>query len=117
MDATKTAEYAAGLRELADWFEEHGEQLSLGDVNQDARLPICRTTQDEFLDAARMLGPCERDEDRRYFTLTRRFGPVRIDLFIDPKHVGTSKTTMRPTTEWELNPEVRTLLADIGAAV
>jgi hypothetical protein len=109
--ATATS-HAEGLRELADWIEENEEALRPNDLGSSPVLLLCRIDKDEFLVTARALGPehAEIERDGHHLNVTRRFGPIKVQVYIDHGKVGTAKTTMRPTTEWELDADVREAL-------
>ena len=105
--------YAAGLRELADWIDENEGLLKAHDFSPRSTLLICRGEKDEFLEAAQALGieHSEMEQKGRYLNVTRHFGPIDVQVYIDAVKVGTPTTRLRPTTEWELDPEVSTAFA------
>ena len=53
--------YADGLREFADWVEEHAEILSGSDFNSQPTVLLCRINAEEFITAAHALD-VERSE-------------------------------------------------------
>ena len=104
--------HADGLRELADWIEENADVISGSDFSNPPALLLCRIDADEFVTAAQALG-IEQSEvgiKSGYLNVSRTFGPFRAEVYIDANKVGESKTKMRPTTEWEINPAIRDAL-------
>lgn len=109
MDAATAAEQAAGLRELADWIETNHDVVHAGDFS--ATLLMCRIDRAEFIEAARALTPTERDmNDPSWFTLIRRFGPLKAQLYIAYDKVGEAHTELRPVESWKLDQDVRDAL-------
>src|SRR5262249_42691417 len=74
---TKDAEYAKGLRELANFIEAHPE-LPV----PDSALTIFPGSDDKATAAsyARTLAPCEKDYGENMVTLRRAFGPVLLEV-------------------------------------
>lgn len=109
MEAVSVAE---GLRELADWVEANEEMLTPSDLSATQTLLICRVDKDEFIAAAHALGVehSEVNNDRRYLNVTRRFGPIKVQVFIDASKVGAATERMRPTTEYQIDADVRSAL-------
>lgn len=108
MDIATAQQHAAGLRELADWIEEHSGHLKDSDFSMSPRFLLCRLTRDEFIESVPLLeGQYSVIGDKAgYLTLERTFGPVRVELYIDKDKVGDRVERVRTTTEWALAPEV-----------
>ncbi len=112
MDVDRAAEYAAGLRELADWIEEHHELVSEGDLMR-AHFLMCRLDRDQFLELSQAVGGKRLpDLDRgKWFTTGREFGPFLVQVYIAQEAVGSEVKRMRETTEFEIDPDVLAALA------
>lgn len=104
------AEHASGLRQLADWIEQNEKTLKPDDL-RGAALLICRIDKDEFLEAVEALGVegAEITSDS-YLNVSRWFGPIKVQVYIDTSKVGESTTRLRKTSEWELHEDVRAVL-------
>lgn len=105
-------DHANGLRELADWIEEHADIISGSDFSNPPALLLCRLNPDAFVAAAQALGVEQSEVSIKsgYLNVSRAFGPFRAEVFIEADEVGESTTQMRPTTEWTINPEIRDAL-------
>lgn len=107
------AEYAAGLREFADWIEEHGEAMHL--LEERLHLLSCVATPEKFVARARLMGAGEKSSDENYFEFSRTFGPVKVKLFARHENVCTKTVTVKEVdvVEWECP----SILADAPEAV
>lgn len=102
--------FAESLRELADFYEAH-QDFSI--PNDPSFLIYCNSKQ-ELVTAARALGGCEKKYQADYFSLVKRFGILKLDLFLArsqvcrSKIVGVKRVEERvipahdePVVEWE----------------
>lgn len=77
---------AAGLRELADWLEEHPEQADA--VVLSLTVNVCVFDREGIVAAARAMGTAEKVYDvDSYFTVRRKFGSVWLDFFCNRDRV------------------------------
>jgi hypothetical protein len=97
-----TRAWVDGLRKLADFVEKHptlGEELSA------VSILVYACTSEEFIQLAKELGSGEKVSEDSWYTLRRRFGPHRFELFTDRNEVcervlvGT-QTVLKPVYEW-----------------
>jgi len=67
-------EYANGLRELADWIEEHPEMPRPGPTLNVYEL----NSRDEAVACLKALGSCKKEYTENNFYLSREFGPIKL---------------------------------------
>lgn len=71
--------YASGLRELADWMDEHPELAS--SIQASGSFYIFAYSKDEFRESARALGGHRaKNADDNWFNVEREFGPVKLQV-------------------------------------
>lgn len=70
---TTATEYAAGLRELADWVEAHPD---IAPTEQEAIHVYHRHTREEAIAVLSALKPCKKEYKDTIFQLRRDFGPI-----------------------------------------
>lgn len=103
---TTAVEYAAGLRELADWIEAHPEV----DTPSREFTVYSLNTKQEAADCLRALTPCKKEYKADNFFLSREFGPITLSFMfyrnaictkrvIGTKEVGTQVIPSRFTPE------------------
>ena len=90
------SELVSGLRELADWYENHA----------DAPLPVevqvkvsTISGKGELAAFARMLGTCTKDSNEIFFYVRRAFGPVVLSGFDYRESVCQRVVTGKRTVE------------------
>jgi len=84
---TTATEYAAGLRQLADWIEAHPEQ-----PRPDAELSVyALNTKQEAAACLRALTPCKKEYRDELFQLSRMFGPLNLKFIFYRNAVCTRK--------------------------
>lgn len=104
--APTAATHAQGLRDLADWLEANADILTGSDLGSPIKLYFCRIDRDEFVEAAQRLGGGDYEVKGKYLQVRRPFGPIEVHLYIDADKVGRSKTRLRETVEYEIDPEI-----------
>ncbi len=72
-----------GLREFADFLEEHPEHPLFCGVQFDCFLK----GKEELADVARTLGHAQKGGTRDYFYLRKKFGPVAVDYNVSREQV------------------------------
>lgn len=106
---TLCAEYASGLRLLADWVEAHpgidlpSTSLSVYSLNSKEKAATCLLA----------LKPCEKKYDGDLFRISRKFGPITLSYVFtrsavcNKKLVGTKviPETVKPAEPEEIIPE------------
>jgi len=100
------AEYAAGLRELADWIEAHPEMPRPGGTLTVYTL----NSREEAAACLKALGTCQKEYTESNFYLSREFGPIKLTFMfyrsavcqrrvVGQKQVGTQVIPARITPE------------------
>ena len=79
-------EWAEGLRELADFAEEHPCLFERADGEA---VHLFARNREELAEKARDLGTAEKHEDTSFYYLVRRFGPHQVTLNIEREKVCT----------------------------
>jgi len=103
---TTSAEYAAGLRELADWIEANPEMPRPGGTLTCYSL----NSREEAAACLKALTPCKKDYTESNFYLSREFGPVKLTFMfyrtavcqrriVGQRQVGTQVIPARITPE------------------
>ena len=81
------SEYTQGLRDLADWLDEH-PQFTNHAGDDGVRLYQFTWDKDSFIEQARAIGgPWDKDSDSGYYMLVKSFGPHRVELNIAHEEV------------------------------
>ena len=83
--AERVTEYIAGLREIADWWEQHPEV----EPPVDQRVLVYVQTKEDLADVARALGRAEKYGDDNWFGVKRKFGPIYLDAYGERQTVCT----------------------------
>lgn len=100
-----TEETIAGLRELADWLEQHPEQAAHLDLAGGTKLYHFSHTREEFTDAARALGGHrQKNADDAWFNVERQFGPITVQVTIAREKVCEKIVTPREVTKHVPDP-------------
>lgn len=103
---TTAAEYATGLRELADWIEAHPD-IALPD---NELMVYSLNTRAEAANCLRALMPCKKEYRDTNFYISREFGPITLKFMfyrndictkrvVGTKEVGTEVIPSRFTPE------------------
>jgi hypothetical protein len=98
--ATRAEAWVAGLRELADFAEQHPELFDLyGET-----VNIFASTAEEMARKTRMIGTATKSSTNEWYVVSRMFGPHKLDLNISRRTfcerilVGT-KIVVKPDPE------------------
>ena len=97
---TTHAEYAAGLRELASWIEQHPE-IALPE--QDLKV-YALNTKEEAAAVLRALKPCTKKYTDEFFHIKRNFGPITYDVVFYRKEVCVRRVVGVETVEARFIP-------------
>jgi hypothetical protein len=71
-------EFVAGLRAMADHFEDHPDQ-DLPYVGN-SKFYIWPDSKDEFTEQVRALGSCDKGSDDNYVNASKQFGPFTVQV-------------------------------------
>lgn len=106
------AEYIQGLRDFADWVEQHADEIpksALGTIT----MLLAASDRDDFVTRVALLdGQGQTERDSTYLKVIRQFGPVTVQVYSSLGNVGVVETHMKrvEVTEWEPFPELRPIL-------
>ena len=81
-------EFVNGLRELADWIEDHPGFVNPAECDSWYLLKLCHSRED-LAKAVQTLGNVEKRPDGNYFNVRRYFGPLIIEAYISREQVCT----------------------------
>ena len=95
------AEYAQGLRDLADWVEAHPEI----DLPDESISVFSKHTKEEAAKVLLALTPCKKDYSGDLFTLSRSFGHVRLKFLFVRSAVCTRRVVRTEEVPEEIIPE------------
>lgn len=118
MNAT---EFVHGLREAADWIEQHADHVddTYTFPSHNLRLLCYCTDSEEMAREVRILGSGQKEPDDNYFAVVRRFGPIAIQVYTSREKVcrKVTRTEMRAVevTEWECDPILATATEEVAA--
>lgn len=74
--------YADGLREFADWIDEHADELNdsdIGNFSPPGKVYWFTHSREQFAKAVRILGRGAKTKDEQWFNVTRDFGVVELE--------------------------------------
>lgn len=136
----KTEKLIAGLRELADFIEERPELFDRQGLAFGTAY-VFTYTADEFAECVRLLGKGQKEANDAYFNVTRRFGPIELQVTANRSAVcekvqtGTKVVKARdpqlvheaikdipqveteePVYEWKCPPSILSAGLDVAAA-
>lgn len=98
-ELTDQQKMSAGLRELADFFDEHPE------VHHSEKMTINHfvCNRDEFIELAKHLKPFKKDPNDKYYSLVRMFGPIKLDVYCNRDTICTKRTVKKlvEVDEWD----------------
>ena len=98
-ELTDQQKMSAGLRELADFYDEHPEICS------DRKIIINHyvLNRAEFLDLAKHLKPFKKDPSDKYYSLVRMFGPIKLDVYCERDLICTKRMVTKTieVEEWD----------------
>lgn len=77
-------DWIQGLREMADWFEQHPDRIP---TYNNLVVNLFAADRDELVAYARELGKVAKNPVGDYFALVKRFGPHRIDANLPREEV------------------------------
>ena len=92
-ELTNQQKMSAGLRELADFLDEH-PKFRLPRLNRFYSVD----TRDEFFELAKQFGPFTKSFDDDDFEITRWFGSIELTFFTSRENVCTRRVVGQ---EWE----------------
>ena len=115
---SKHTEYAAGLRELADWIEAH-ENMDL--PSTEALTIYSLNTKQEAACCLAAMMPCKKEYKGELFALIRDFGPIKLKAVfyrnavctrrvVGTKEVGTEIIPARLTPEQVIPAHTREIV-------
>jgi hypothetical protein len=79
MDA---ATYAQGLRDFADWLDNHADELddtTIGNFSPPSTVYWFTHTREQFARAVRVLGRGAKSKDENWFNVKRDFGLITLE--------------------------------------
>ena len=97
-DLQKHAEYAAGLRELADWIEAHPT------ITLPSSIISCyaANNREEASEILAALKPCKKYYNGEFFNINRDFGPITLNFIFYREEVCVAKVVGK-----KIVPEIR----------
>lgn len=114
-DSVKRAEFVAGLREMADFYETSGFPVPSWMFPS---IRECAFTSEEAASGLRALGTFTKSKDDSGILCTRAFGPLTVSLRI--MHDGICKKVKREklvtVEEWECPPSLLALAETLNEA-
>ena len=95
-ELTNQQKMSQGLRELADFLDEHPD-FKIREIT----INSYKTHREEFIACAQQLEPFEKSADEHYYSLTRMFGPIILNLYCDHSLVCTKRIVQKDVEEWD----------------
>jgi len=98
-ELTDQQKMSAGLRELADFLEEHPELAS----ERVATIHKSTWEKDKFLEFAQQLKPFEKDPNDAHYNIFRMFGPIKFEVYCARSLVCTKRMVTKTVEveEWD----------------
>jgi hypothetical protein len=107
-------EFAAGLRELADLYEQHPEMAHPGSIDL-----FLYCSREQFADTVKAMGSeCRVDSgDNYFFKVARNFGAVSVILYTPRANVCRKVRRLKEVDDWEcVDSSLESLMSGEGAA-
>ena len=98
-ELTDQQKMSAGLRELADFYDEHPDFISCSEHT----FYKYTSGREVFIELAKSLGPFEKGNDGDNYTLFRMFGPIKLQLYCSRDLVCTKRMVTKTVEveEWK----------------
>ena len=95
-ELTDQQKMSQGLRELADFLDEHPALTPRGFTFYKSN-----RTREGFIDLAQQLGSFQKEVTDNYYNLNRHFGPITLQLYCDREVVCTKRIEMQEVEVWD----------------